>query len=262
MDLVTVTCNLDFNQMLLQAESISKFLKPCTHWVVINDQNIDKEKWELALSPYYHNHSLKLLTPNWDDIPARDGWYKQQAYKFTISKYLDDDYLIFDSKNFFIKPTDINEWQNTQGCGLSEDLLTKGNKWLPTVQAYASKLNVAPSTTITCMQTPYVFKIEEIRKLGDIDLFADWFLKHPVTPSEFIFYSHLIEYKENSQSTYKHFTLWPKTSTITDKELNCFNLEKNIKVIGIHRRYLEKLNFEQINVLNRWLSGLGFQNKF
>jgi len=262
MDLVTVTCNLDFNQMLLQAESISKFLKPCTHWVVINDQNIDKQKWETALAPYYHNHTLKLLTPDWNSIPAWDGWSKQQAYKFTISKYLNDDYLLLDSKNFFIKSTNIEEWNNIQGCGLSENLLNKGNKWLPTIQAYATKLNIAPATTITCMQTPYVFKIKEIKKLGDIDLFVDWFLKHPVTPSEFIFYSHLINYKENSQPVCKHFTLWPKTSAISSKQLNYFDLEKNIKVFGVHRRYLEKLNFEQIDVLNEWLIELGFQNKF
>ena len=104
MDLVTVTCDLDFNQMLLQAESISKFLKPCTHWVVINDQHIDKEKWESALTPYYHNHTLKLFTPNWNSIPSDFGWAKQQAYKFVVSKYVNDDYLLLDSKNFFIKP--------------------------------------------------------------------------------------------------------------------------------------------------------------
>jgi hypothetical protein len=262
MDLVTVTCDLDFNQMLLQAESISKFLKPCTHWVVINDQHIDKEKWESALTPYYHNHTLKLVTPNWNSIPSDFGWAKQQAYKFVISKYVNDDYLLLDSKNFFIKPTDINEWTTIQGCGISEHLLAKGNKWIPTVQTYASKLNVNPSTTITCMQTPYVFKIEEIKKLGDIDLFAEWFLTQPITPSEFIFYSHLINYKNNNQPVYKHITLWPRSDEITKSKLNYITVNQDIKVFGLHRSYLKKLNFEQINIINSWLAELGLANKF
>lgn len=262
MDLVTVTCDLDFNQMLLQAESISKFLKPCTHWVIINDQNIDKEKWEVALRPYYHNHTLKLLTPNWNNIPSDYGWAKQQAYKFIISKYLDNDYLLLDSKNFFIKSTDINEWHDIQGCGISEDLLSKGDKWMPTVQAYATKLNVAPSSTITCMQTPYVFKIAEIKKLGNIDLFAEWFLNQPVVPSEFIFYSHLINYKTDAHPKYKHVTLWPRYGEVTKKQLDNLNCNQDIKVIGLHRRYLEKLNFEQLNIINCWLNELGLENKF
>jgi hypothetical protein len=44
-NLVTVTCNRDFQFMLLQAESIQKFLEPCHHWIVINEyEDLEKEK--------------------------------------------------------------------------------------------------------------------------------------------------------------------------------------------------------------------------
>lgn len=112
------------------------------------------------------------------------------------------------------------------------------------------------------MQTPYVFRMEEIKKLGDIDVFAEWFLNCPITPSEFIFYSHLINYKKDDQPKHKHLTLWPKSSGISKEKLNYLNLNQDIKVVGIHRDYLEKLNSEQIGIINYWLTELGLENKF
>jgi len=110
MHLVTVTCNKDLNDMLLQAESIRKFLEPCTHWVIVNDYSIDKKQWIESLQPYYTKHKLKILFPNYW-ATTLDGYAKQNLYKLLISNLLDDDYIILDSKNFFIKKcnTELDE---------------------------------------------------------------------------------------------------------------------------------------------------------
>ena len=88
MNLVTVACNRDFNQMLLQAESIQMHLDPCTHWVIVNERNPDINFWQSALSPFYKNHELKLLFPGELLFPGKHyykgGWNSQQTYKFWI----------------------------------------------------------------------------------------------------------------------------------------------------------------------------------
>ena len=61
MDLVTVVCNRDYQQMLLQAESIQKFLAPCKHWVIVNDEEPDVLFWQENLSKYYTNHELIVI---------------------------------------------------------------------------------------------------------------------------------------------------------------------------------------------------------
>ena len=108
MDLVTVTCNRDFQHMLLQAESIQKFLEPCTHWIVINEyEDLDVDRWHNALSKFYTNHKYNILTPTDFGIsmPPFNGWLTQQYFKLAISTFTNQDYIIMDTKVFFIKPT-------------------------------------------------------------------------------------------------------------------------------------------------------------
>ena len=51
MYLATVTCNRDFQQMLLQAESIQKFVEPCKHVIIINEDKFDYNFWYRWLKP-------------------------------------------------------------------------------------------------------------------------------------------------------------------------------------------------------------------
>ena len=61
MYLATVTCNRDFQQMLLQAESIQRFLNPCKHVIIINESYPDLDFWNRWLKPYYTNHELVIM---------------------------------------------------------------------------------------------------------------------------------------------------------------------------------------------------------
>ena len=62
--LVTVTCNKERHMMVLQAESIQKFLAPCKHWVIVNEFNVNVDAWKELLTPYYTNHELEIEVLN------------------------------------------------------------------------------------------------------------------------------------------------------------------------------------------------------
>ena len=91
MDLVTVTCGRDKKIMGLQSHSIDKFIaKPCTHWVLIEDNTMSIEEWQSYLQPHYTRHSLKLIKnflPEEDcvDTVVAQGWHRQQILKFMIA---------------------------------------------------------------------------------------------------------------------------------------------------------------------------------
>ena len=114
MNLVTVTCLIDQPAMLVQAESIRKFLSPCTHYVIVNEINPDLAKWRDLLQEYYTNHILILL--RFTDYEG-SGWHTQQTYKLLVGEHIDDDYLVLDSKNFFIKHCQLTEWEGRYGDG-------------------------------------------------------------------------------------------------------------------------------------------------
>jgi hypothetical protein len=132
MYLATVTCNRDFQQMLLQAESIQRFLNPCKHVIIINESVPDIDFWYRWLKPYYTNHELVIIPridyaypsgsigtrTNYGEIDAvSSGWRSQQLQKMLLAYKYEDDYLLLDSKNFFIKPTELSEWDNSIGSG-------------------------------------------------------------------------------------------------------------------------------------------------
>ena len=61
MKLLTVACERDKDILLLHAESISLFLEPCTHYIVINEEVPDINYWRELLQPYYSKHKLIIL---------------------------------------------------------------------------------------------------------------------------------------------------------------------------------------------------------
>ena len=96
-NLVTVACNRDFRHLLLQAESIQKFVEPCTHWIVINEfENLDIGYWENSLRPFYTNHQFNILIPNDFDIKSltHGEWHSQQFFKIAIANIINEDYLL------------------------------------------------------------------------------------------------------------------------------------------------------------------------
>lgn len=267
MDLVTVTCFDDRHQMLLQAESIQKFLEPCTHWVIVNDPEIDQSFWETLLSPFYKKHELKLVFPNWNTFPHGTGHDKQQCYKFWISKFIDTNYLLLDSKNFFVKPSKLDEWAGVLGSGkwqIFEDTLF--HRWNPTFERYRSKLGINKITTQLAVQTPFLVDKDILNCFGNLDEFLLWFNSQEDIPhSEFLYYSLIAEkngFFENKpiSNINIYFTLWKHESPNITQFTEIIDNTPTIKVVGLNKLYLSKLDAENLTKLREWLHLTGFRN--
>lgn len=279
--------------MLLQAESIQKFLAPCKHYVVINEEKVNIEAWRNYLSPYYDRHELILLSQRdlfINDDPKLGGTHTQQVCKLEISKLIRDDYLILDTKNFFIKPTSIKEWKRYMGSTgiryLDESMFTtdiqklqQDKVFIDAIKAYAQRLGFVklPPYYLTPM-TPFKVDYDYLSKCK-VDSFKNYILKDIngnslSAPSEFILYSFLVHYYISPEHhTIKDHDL-QKTSCAFYQNFELFieelmngtiynHLEySNIKVWGIHRLLLEKLDPSHIKKINEYLKQKGFNYQF
>jgi len=275
MMLATVTCEKDLDIMLLQAESIQKFVEPCTHLVAINDPNPDLSLWRKRLLPYYTKHELILKHYGWKEWPVKwydsiagyDGWHSQQVYKFLMYKDIKTDYLLLDSKNIFIKPTDIYEWQkeNVRGCGALEQISqNRKPKFWKSVCRYSRYFGVKPKSTILKIQTPFYFKKEVLDKINNLDAFCRWFSDQKCHPSEFMAYSIIArDDMKDFKHIRKHLTMWPKDTVLDNYPVqkDGMPLDLNVKVLGLHRRFLQNISDNDLNRLNTLLEKLGFKNK-
>jgi hypothetical protein len=255
MELVTVTCNRDLNQMLLQAESIQRFVDPCTHWVIVNDMIINQKKWEKLLEPYYTNHKLNLIFANWKDY-KHSGWHKHQIYKVLASRFVEDDYIALDSKNFFVKRCNLEEWRNIIGSGKIDIGSTK-TEYVSASENIAKKYNTSVLTDFLSSETPFVFKYQVVRDAISEDGFFDWYNIRDM--NECIFYSYLIKDELGKiVLSNKHKTIWKFENTLTYNELK----ELDITVFAIHRYFLEETDIDSLEALNKFLEDLGLKNKF
>lgn len=264
--------------MILQAESIQLFVKPCVHWVILNDPIVDLSFWQDALSPYYTNHTLKFLIADWgryksatgwDPFNEWTGWRIQQLYKLLISKYVDDDYIVLDSKNFFIKSCSTEDWRGVVGNGNMLDIkhpvgFTKFKVYWNTIKIYAERLGCPAPKKHLAMSTPFVFDISLMKQIPNIDEIVFWINNHPTKPCEFLFYSTLAQHTglfaaNTFVPSNMHITFWP-TSPAPATYLTAQEWTNDITVSGLHRDYLLKLNHNDIDQLNQWLSTLGFTN--
>lgn len=285
MDLVTVTCDRDLNAILLQAESIQRFLEPCTHWVIINEYNPDLSKWYKLLSPFYTNHTLKLLPrvyePNEDysNIDPRWGWRVQQLQKLYISTLLNDDYLILDSHNFFIKPTDLEEFRKIIGSGTIQRLdHPKFNhpRHQRFIEKYTKMLGINRPEYVLSEYTPFMIKLEILRNFNDFDNLYSYLIPSPYvntateSTSEFILYSMLIpNLTDNFKEEVKRHSLWnlpiKQNNILSDEEKR--NLNKaidnpNIKLLKIHSSVIDNISDADRNLLNNLLQNLPLTFRF
>ena len=285
MYLATVTCNRDFQQMLLQAESIQRFLNPCKHVIIINESNPDLEFWNRWLKPYYTNHELVIMpkieyaypsgsigTRNtYGEVDAvSNGWRTQQLQKMLLAYQFDDDYLLLDSKNFFIKPTDINEWDNSIGSG-SYMGFGAVHHYVGTYKKYTELFEkeveyyTGPYTPFKIKREPLVSKCK-IGELGYKLFYPEHF---SIPASEGIFYSFLAEEEINQVvgvPFVKSLTIWGNDKPYLAKKLFEMLMEPNIKVAGLHREVLSTMTLQDTKIVDFWLNstekmGLGFTNK-
>ena len=111
MDLVTITCDRDFYIMEAQSRSIQKFVAPCKHWVFVLESELPQEDWINLLTPYYTNHEIEFVFLPYTERADPSGWAIQQYWKLRAVDWVKDDFVILDSKNLFVKQTDVAQWK-------------------------------------------------------------------------------------------------------------------------------------------------------
>jgi hypothetical protein len=281
MYLATVTCNRDFQQMLLQAESIQRFLNPCKHVIIINESYPDLDFWNRWLKPYYTNHELVIMPRIQYTYPssvlgvrdrygaidtASNGWRTQQLQKMLLAYEFEDDYLLLDSKNFFIKQTDINEWDHSIGSGSYLNFGAQ-HHFVATYTKYSELFEknieyyTAPYTPFKIKREPLVSKCK-ISELGYTLFYPE---HNTVSASEGIFYSFLVEDEINQLvgiPFIKSLTIWKDDKPNLAKKLFQMIAEPDIKVAGLHREILSTMTKQEVKVIDFWLNHtLGFTNK-
>lgn len=289
MYLATVTCNRDFQQMLLQAESIGKFVDPCDHVIIINEDKPDLDFWYRWLKPYYTNHKLNIiprieykyplsLSESKNKFIQSDitsiGWRTQQLQKMLLAYEFQDDYLLLDSKNFFTKRTNINEWNNIIGSGTfleSTDInhFTTSSKIYSELLKEPLEFYLKPQTPFKITRQSLITKCE-LSQLAYL-LFYPESQGHPA--SEGIFYSHFVKdemiqfHNSYNPDNRNYSTMWIRNKAEIARMIFDITLSDKIKVAAVHRELLSKLDVKELEILNFWITsdslkfGLGLKNK-
>lgn len=256
--LVTVTCTKDAVAMQRLAESIQKFVEPCEHLVIIEDRQHDIRYWRNLLDKYYTNHNLVIKTYHeMISVRDRDGWSRQQAFKLLASLDCTDKYLILDSKDFFIKPTKLSDWDNFQGSNLIKDIgYSMNNEFLKISLMYSLYFNkplleeVFNKTTPFVIDTKYIDKKKIVQQANDLLRIFD-------PCSEFIFYNYMAydlisEFKPHRFTSHK---VWhkDKPEVIIKKAME----DPDAMVFAFHRTSIEQFTPEQKEIANDWIKSLG-----
>jgi hypothetical protein len=245
--------------MRLHAHSINLWASvPCTHWVAIEDTAFSYNQWLDHLSPLYTKHKLKLLTdvcPSTNVVHPRSGWLRQQLIKLLVSKYINgDNYLILDSKNFFIKSFDLNQWPIAQGNNIIDNIRFN---W-PELNSLLAENNISQPVTSWSVTTPFRVKKSIINKMLDLDL--EKIILNPINrwASEFLLYSIIAQIEgESIESGFAtNLTFWDDDSRLHNvADLDDIYNWPQISSLGIHHQLLNK-NIDFSALIN-WLNNKG-----
>lgn len=256
MDLVTVTCSIDVEPMIRQAKSINKFVQgQITHWVIIQDTILSISEWSKHLSHLYTYHNLKLISNDFKIIKNTGGWIQQQILKLGIAdKIFADEYLILDSKNFFIKETNLDTWPIQEGNGIIfstldfdyyKSIINDYYKWLPWITQLSVILKKPIPAVLPNPITPFRVKTSIVKKiLQDLDI-VTFFQTNRRDPSEFLLYGF---YADNliREPILPFKTYWKKCF-ITAQELELIHYDQNMKILGIHRECRDTNSITLVN---------------
>ena len=272
MNIVTVTCKTDMKLMITQAESISLFVKsPCTHWVIINDPEVDLNLWESVLRKYYKEHTLIFKSydrSTWPALnPQADGYYFQQIFKLLISKDIQDDYLLLDSKNIFIQPINLEDFKDQHASGLLINLQNaQFENLIPTLYFYAKKLKLDNESfndstelyTQFNILLPFIIRNSVMQKVDNLDEILQWFSQHPQIMNEFLLYSLLCKkYNfslENFDNLLKATYFWRTEDFFATDDITSNHM------IGFHRNWIKRTSKKNIKRANNFLNSLGLTN--
>jgi hypothetical protein len=247
-ELLIVTCEQHIWQFLIQCKSIYTYLAPCQINIVINEK--DPSNWiswfNTECVQYFINHKLSLYTTkdfDYQDLGNR-GYITQQSIKLMFCYKTDNEYIILDTKNWFIKPTDINEIPRQE---YDPNLINRerfDNFYRKCVKQFGKP------TAIRNIETPYIFNPLIVKRLinrfTNEEQFLKWFTDTSAIPSEFMCYSMFAQSINLEQDKVPLLKISKTIWTLTELSNWQDYLNSNLKITGIHKSLLDIIDKENI----------------
>lgn len=252
MHVLTVTCWKDRFQFLLQIYSIKKYLRGnFKHFIVINDDIIDRTEknikiWHSLINETYQDRiDYEIIFPEWDKDwgDCHYGWRSQQVYKFFFYDRILNDYVILDSKNFFIRPVNIENFIGMIGSGMTG--IPSGN-FSNINRVYANHFSCEILEDPLTPWTPFVVDYNVLCEYASPYILAKQLFslstEDPLWPSEFIFYSYLVKEKLSNVKPLVISSIPIFFAVGCSRKFTNIIDNPDIKIVSIHRRALSSMN--------------------
>jgi hypothetical protein len=258
MDLVTIACERDIQDLLLQAHSIDKFVnKPCRHWITVEDESLTPEEWHGLLLPYYQRHTLCLTFPTRTvkhfEPPFTFGWRNQQRLKLLTGRLPDSDrVMVLDAKNLFIRSTDLDAIHIKHGNGrYTTELPPMAKIWHDYL---CEELNLpSPPVYPASLSTPTIYEVELLRNINIGDIFE----REVVPAGEVLFYFfHASNFDQPSDCLLGALRYNDGPNNIEQH----IAAASNSFTHGIHRRARKEMSEQAKLTYANWLTDLGLNS--
>lgn len=266
MHILTVTCLKDKRQFTLQLHSIKKYLRGSfKHFIVINDtpQSLTKKikkSWYRSVQEIYEGIiDYEIFFAKWnEDWGLCDyGWKSQQVFKLYFYEIIKKDYVILDSKNFFIRPMDVAEFENICGSGKLDH---PGPHFDHINNLYAKEFNCEPIKKPLSPTTPFVISYDVLKNYAEPYDIAQRLYSLKINnhdwPSEFIFYSYLVkEQLDEVEKPIISATAWYPSNLNWWFDIILNN--NSIKIVGIHKNVKKNLTKKTRDKIRKLLLNFG-----
>jgi hypothetical protein len=279
MDLVTVVCERDIQDILLQVQSVDLFVtKPIHHLITVEDGSKSPSWWRDKLNKYYFN-SKHTFTLEWKQRPDMEpftepfnyGYRRQQVEKMRLAAKSDKEHvLLLDAKNIFIREVDIYQWPYKNGNGITFKLADKPDtffprQWLEYVHRRTGLPipNLVPSS----MTTPFALTTKYVRDAVSNPEFDSLFYDHngaiPMTET-FLYFFYVPEKEIDPPGPIVMGAMNHMKQPVNgdwEQEVNTSIFEAeftNSPSHGLHRRVRYLMNDRAKETYYKWLLSLGF----
>ena len=277
MELVTVICERDEQDILLQAHSIDKFIEePCSHWIKVEDGSKSILEWKDLLDPYYKRHRLNLVFterpdgPHFPD-PYGLGYRRQMTEKLKLAARVEsDNSLLLDAKNIFVRPTKLSEWPYKNGRGVYTYLENEPADWFPKKWIYyiheKTGLEI-PKRFPPHMATPFALTTKYVKKAVEHPLFESLYFNTDVIPMTETFYYYFFvpdtELDPHGRTIYGSMNHLRLTRSVEHYVSDCLYLcdEQDSPTQGAHRRLRALMPQHTKDEYRDWLIGRGLDSK-
>jgi hypothetical protein len=277
MELVTVICARDEQDILLQAHSIDTFIEePCVHWITVEDGSKSLYEWYDILEPYYKRHTLKLCMsyrPVGIEFPSpfNLGYRRQMTEKLkSAASVQSKTCLLLDAKNIFVRPTELSRWPYKNGSGKYTFLEDQPEDWFPRqwINYIHERTGLKiPSKFPPHLATPFAMTTEYVRNAVNHPLFESLYFTNDAIPmTETFYYNFFVPENEFDTpgplvcNAMSHLKLAVSIDEyVTDNMEHCQHF--NSPTHGAHRRLRALMPRQTKDKYKNWLIKRGLDEK-